>query len=53
MIEEIKSFISLDDGDVIMSGTPKGVATYKVGDRFVGKIYAHEKLLLEHVWVVV
>jgi 2-keto-4-pentenoate hydratase/2-oxohepta-3-ene-1,7-dioic acid hydratase in catechol pathway len=52
MLEEIKSFMSLEDGDVIMSGTPKGVATYSIGDEFVGKIYADEKLLLECVWVV-
>ena len=52
MLEEIKSFMHLEDGNVIMSGTPKGVGTYSIGDKFVGKIYADEKLLLECVWVV-
>ena len=52
MIEEIKSFMHLEDGDVIMSGTPKGVATYSVGDKFVGKIYAGEKLLVKSMWIV-
>ncbi|MEA3513468.1 MAG: fumarylacetoacetate hydrolase family protein, partial [Campylobacterota bacterium] len=32
MLEEIQTFMELEDGDIIMSGTPKGVATYKVGD---------------------
>ena len=52
MIEEIKSFMHLEDGDVIMSGTPKGVATYSVGDKFIGKIYAGKKLLIETEWIV-
>lgn len=52
MIEEIKNFMTLEDGDVIMSGTPKGVGTYSIGDKFIGKIYSDEKLLLECVWVV-
>ena len=52
MLDEIKSFMSLEDGDVIMSGTPKGVGTYSVGDDFLGKIYVDDKLLLECTWVV-
>jgi len=47
MIEEIKSFMSLEDGDIIMSGTPKGVATYSIGDLFIGKIFSGDKLLSE------
>ncbi|HIP11863.1 MAG TPA: FAA hydrolase family protein [Arcobacter sp.] len=52
MIEEILSFMSLEDGDIIMSGTPKGVGTYKLNDKFVGKIYCEDKLLLESFWIV-
>jgi len=52
MLEEIKAFMSLEDGDVIMSGTPKGVATYGVGDRFLGQIYLHGQVILEQEWVV-
>ena len=43
----------LEDGDIIMSGTPKGVSTYAVGDRFVGQVYTGDKLLLEQEWVVI
>lgn len=50
MIEEIKSFMSFEDGDIIMSGTPKGVATYKIDDEFVGRIYSNERLLIESRW---
>lgn len=45
MIEEIKSFMSIEDGDIIMSGTPKGVATYNIGDRFLSNIYCNGELI--------
>ena len=52
MIEEIKSFMSFEDGDVIMSGTPKGVNTYRIGDTFTGRIYSGDALLVESTWTV-
>ncbi|WP_310438879.1 fumarylacetoacetate hydrolase family protein [Sulfuricurvum sp.] len=52
MIEEIESFMRFEDGDIIMSGTPKGVATYKTGDEFVGRIYSYDSLLIESRWSV-
>ncbi len=52
MISEINRFMSLAENDIVMSGTPKGVAPYKVGDRFVGQIFSDEKLILEHSWIV-
>ncbi|HEY9189264.1 MAG TPA: fumarylacetoacetate hydrolase family protein [Sulfurovum sp.] len=52
MLSEIQSFMTLEDNDIIMSGTPKGVATYSLGDRFVGQVLAGESLLLEKEWVV-
>lgn len=52
MIQEIKSFMSFEDGDIIMSGTPKGVNMYKTGDTFVGRIYSNEKVLVESKWIV-
>ena len=47
MIEEIESFMKIEDGDIIMSGTPKGVATYKVEDAFEARVFSGETLLLE------
>lgn len=52
MIEEIQRFMSFEDGDIIMSGTPKGVNTYHVGDEFVGRIYCNDSLLIENKWIV-
>ncbi|WP_295053995.1 fumarylacetoacetate hydrolase family protein [Sulfuricurvum sp.] len=51
MIEEIKTFMSFEDGDIIMSGTPKGVNTYNIGDTFLGRIYSETQLLLESQWI--
>ena len=53
MVEEIKSFMHLEDGDVIMSGTPKGVSTYDVGDVFLGQLFSGDELLVEQEWVAV
>ncbi len=50
MIEEIQSFMSIEDGDIIMSGTPKGVNSYHPGDEFTGRIYSHKTLILEYRW---
>lgn len=52
MIDEIQSFITIEDGDIIMTGTPKGVGNYKVGDKFIGKIFSNDTLLIESSWSV-
>jgi 2-keto-4-pentenoate hydratase/2-oxohepta-3-ene-1,7-dioic acid hydratase in catechol pathway len=52
MLSEIKSFMDLEDGDIIMSGTPKGVGNYSIGDTFIGKVYERDTLLLKTSWVV-
>ena len=50
MLAEIKRFMRLEDGDIILSGTPKGVGTYRVGDRFVGQVFSGKRLLVEQEW---
>lgn len=47
---DIKSFLTIEDGDIVMSGTPKGVGVVDVGDKFVGKIYSGNELLVEATW---
>lgn len=53
MVEEIASFMRFEDGDIIMSGTPKGVNTYTVGDEFIGRIYSGDILVVENQWSVI
>ena len=52
VIKEVNSFMSFADGDILMTGTPKGVGELVAGDHFVGKIFAGENLLIEQSWVV-
>jgi 2-keto-4-pentenoate hydratase/2-oxohepta-3-ene-1,7-dioic acid hydratase in catechol pathway len=52
ILAEAGSFLSFEDGDVIMTGTPKGVGPINTGDRLHGKIFAADKLLSEHHWTV-
>jgi len=53
ILKEILSFMDLEDGDIIMSGTPKGVGFYKRGDEFISEIYQNQKLLLRNLWKVI
>lgn len=52
MLSEIERFMTLEDNDIIMSGTPKGVGTYAVGDRFLGQVFSGNELLVEQEWRV-
>lgn len=52
ILNEIESFMTLEDNDIIMSGTPKGVSNYSVDDVFVGKVFCGDKLFVEQKWVV-
>lgn len=52
IIAEVKSFLSLEDGDLVMTGTPAGVGPVHAGDRFTGKIFEKEELIVEGSWVV-
>ena len=50
MLDEIQSFMTLEDGDIVMTGTPKGVSTYKRGDRFEAVIFDEDRELLRTEW---
>ena len=52
MLDEAKSFLSFEDGDLLMTGTPKGVGPVNAGDEYLGKIFEKEKLIVEGSWVV-
>ena len=47
IIGEINSFMTLEDGDIVMSGTPKGVATYERGDHFRARLFLDETVILK------
>lgn len=47
IIKEARTFLSFEDGDILMSGTPKGVGTFKEGDIFIGKILYNNEVIIE------
>ncbi len=51
ILEEISTFSTLEDGDIVMTGTPKGVGVFKAGDKFVGEIYIGDQLILSKSWI--
>ena len=53
ILEEISTFCTLFNGDIVMSGTPKGVGVFKTGDRFKGEIFIDDKLLVGKTWSVI
>jgi 2-keto-4-pentenoate hydratase/2-oxohepta-3-ene-1,7-dioic acid hydratase in catechol pathway len=52
ILDEILSFMSLENGDIIMTGTPKGVTTYKVGDKIKMELFIDNKLVVKKEWIV-
>ena len=51
ILSGIQRFMSLQDGDIIMTGTPKGVGQVQVGDRFVGRIKCAQRVLVSQEWL--
>ncbi|MCG8463333.1 MAG: fumarylacetoacetate hydrolase family protein [Xanthomonadales bacterium] len=44
------TFMSLEDGDILMTGTPKGVGPVHSGDELVARVYRDEQLLIQCEW---
>jgi 2-keto-4-pentenoate hydratase/2-oxohepta-3-ene-1,7-dioic acid hydratase in catechol pathway len=52
LFEDIERLFGLKDGDIIMSGTPKGVGEVKKGDEFEGRILEGDKVIVSKKWTV-
>ena len=59
ILKELQTFMSLEDGDIVMTGTPKGVGIIGKNDTFTGQVYlapedkvADNKVLLDCNWQV-
>ncbi len=52
LFNEVASFMSWEDGDILMTGTPKGVGIVKKNDVFIGRLYNAEQLLITQKWRV-
>jgi len=52
LVKDINEIFGLDDFDIIMSGTPKGVGKVEKEDEFIGRIYKNGEVLIEKKWKV-
>jgi 2-keto-4-pentenoate hydratase/2-oxohepta-3-ene-1,7-dioic acid hydratase in catechol pathway len=50
ILEEVKGFLSFEDGDLIMTGTPGGVGPIHAGDAFIGRKFENDRLVVEASW---
>lgn len=53
ILKEIQSFIELEDGDIVMTGTPAGVGEIVAGDIFEGQVRTREHVLVSKQWQAV
>jgi len=50
ILAELARFTTLEDGDLVMTGTPAGVGPVTPGDRFEGRVFAAGQLLVTASW---
>ena len=53
IIRELETFTTLEDGDIIMTGTPAGVGEIKAGQAFEGKVLLAGETLVSATWIAV
>lgn len=51
MLADIQSFMTLEDNDIVMTGTPKGVGLVALGAEFTVELYQAENPLIKHSWI--
>tara|TARA_R110001599_G_scaffold353459_1_gene592389 strand:+ start:87709 stop:88323 length:615 start_codon:yes stop_codon:yes gene_type:complete len=51
IFSELQKFTTLEDGDLVMSGTPSGVGVITKGERFEGTVLSAEEVLVRASWV--
>jgi 2-keto-4-pentenoate hydratase/2-oxohepta-3-ene-1,7-dioic acid hydratase in catechol pathway len=51
ILNELKSYLTLENGDVVMTGTPQGVGMVHVGDVFLARLKSMDRTLIETEWV--
>jgi 2-keto-4-pentenoate hydratase/2-oxohepta-3-ene-1,7-dioic acid hydratase in catechol pathway len=50
ILEELQKFVALEDGDIVMTGTPKGVGEIPTNAKFVGRVLQKGKTLITKSW---
>ena len=52
ILSEIQSFMDLNDGDIVMTGTPKGVGPFAKSDTFSVTVKSNGNVLIDELWIV-
>ncbi|MGF1773652.1 fumarylacetoacetate hydrolase family protein [Vibrio wakamikoensis] len=53
ILSELNTYTHLEDGDIVMTGTPQGVGEIVAGDRFLGRIKHQGKAVIEVEWLAI
>jgi 2-keto-4-pentenoate hydratase/2-oxohepta-3-ene-1,7-dioic acid hydratase in catechol pathway len=51
ILAQLQEFLTLEDGDIVMTGTPKGVGQINQGSHFSGQVIDLENILVSKEWV--
>jgi 2-keto-4-pentenoate hydratase/2-oxohepta-3-ene-1,7-dioic acid hydratase in catechol pathway len=51
ILTQLSSFMSLEDGDIVMTGTPKGVGQIVAGTHFLVKVKRGSEILTSASWI--
>ncbi len=51
ILAELRKFTTLEDGDLVMTGTPEGVGVIHTGERFQGSVLVAGEVLVSATWV--
>ncbi len=51
ILAEIKTFLTLNDGDIVMTGTPSGAGALNKGDTCTGSILENGRVIVRGDWV--
>ncbi len=52
LLATARDFLTMEDNDVLMTGTPEGVGSVAIGDEFHGQVFDDQTLLVEAKWRV-
>ncbi|WP_394175604.1 fumarylacetoacetate hydrolase family protein [Thalassotalea litorea] len=53
IIEQLKPFMTLVDGDIVMTGTPKGVGQVESGKTYTASVSQNNEMLVSCSWIAV
>ncbi|MEE4203380.1 MAG: fumarylacetoacetate hydrolase family protein [Halieaceae bacterium] len=51
ILDELHTFMTLDDNDIVMTGTPAGVGEIKPGEHFEGRLLDGDRELVSVGWI--